>query len=282
MSLPEDPATHAPLTTLLRGRYRPWWARPAAVSLWVTLGVLGAVMGWPLLRAPDTGSASTAATGRGQGLPWQVRPDGAGGSEVFNLPLGRATLADVERLWGQDLKVALIAAPGQPPALEAYVEGFQASFVTGKLVVAFEAEPGWLADAWTRAPRRDIGAGAVRQHELSMDDLAVARSLPVAALSFVPSARLDEATVQQRFGAAPERHLGPAGEVQLFYPALGVAIALPPAQGEDAASKALIQYVPPAAFEARLRGPLLAAVAAQAASAGASAEAVGTAGAPGH
>lgn len=258
---PSSPAsTGSPLT-----RRCSWWARPSLLSLAVVVVLLTVAMVWPLLRggASDAGTAAMA----GQGLPWQIRTDGAGGSQVFGLRLGRDTLADVERLWGGDLRVTLIAAPGQAPALEGYVEGFQASFVTGKLVIAFQADPGWLAKAWDRSPRHDIGEGAVRQHELAMEDLALARSQPLIALSFVPAARLDEATVLARFGASPERHTGPAGELQLLYADQGVAIALPPPEGEAARSKALIQYVAPADFDARLRQPLLAAAAAAAASA---------------
>lgn len=242
-----------------------WWLRPPVLALLITLGLLAATLSWPLLRwwwAPPPAAEAPA-----QGLPWQIQPDGQGGSRVFGLPLGTATLREVELLWNQDLKVALIAARGQTPALEAYVETFRAGFVTGKLVVALQPPAGWTAQAWERSPRGEVnaaqgGSGTVRQRELAPEDRLQARDWPVAALSFVPSARLDEATVLQRFGPGAERHAGPDGVVQLLYPALGVAVALPPAEGETARSRALIQYVAPRDFEARLRAPLAAAAAA--------------------
>jgi hypothetical protein len=98
----------------------------------------------------------------------------------------------------------------------------------------------------------------VRRRELTPDDWAEARRFRVAALSFLPSARLDEATVALRFGPPGERHTDSSGGVQLLYPAIGVAVALPPAAGEGSRARSVIQYVPPRDFERRLRAPLLA------------------------
>jgi hypothetical protein len=93
-----------------------------------------------------------------------------------------------------------------PPALEAYVESFQAGFVNGKLVLAFAAEPGWLIEALARSPRRELaGDGTARRHALAEADLTQAQGLPLAALAFRPAARLDEATVVARFGPPAER-----------------------------------------------------------------------------
>lgn len=230
-----------------------WWRRPSVLALLITVGLLGSALAWPLLQAWSGGPERSVPV---QGLPWQVTADGAGGSEVFGLALGQATLADVEARWGHDLVVALIAAPGQAPALEAFVEGFQAAFVTGKLVVAFDADLAWVVRARDRSTRSEIGEGAVRKHELAPDDRGDARRLRVAALSFVPSARLDEAAVLQRFGPAAERITGPDGELHLLFPDRGVAVVLPPATGDMVKARSLIQYVAPAQFEERLALPL--------------------------
>jgi hypothetical protein len=223
------------------------------LSLVAVVLLLALSLAWPWLSRPaDAGALASAE----RGLPWQVRADGAGGSEVFGLSLGRATLADVQARWGHDLVVALIAAPGQAPALEAYVEGFQAGYVTGKLVLAVEADPAWLARARGRSTKSEVGEGAVRRSGLTPDDLADAMRLPLAGMGLLPSARLDEAVVTLRFGAAAERLVGPTGELHLLYPVLGVAVALPPAEGEGARARSLIQYVAPRDFERRLRQPL--------------------------
>lgn len=239
-----------------------WWRSPPVLALLITVLLLAAALAWPLLRWH---LAPPAAVSAEQGLPWQVQADGRGGSTVFGLHLGAATLAEVEQRWGQDLKVALISSQGQAPALEAYVESFQAAYVSGKLVLTLAADPDWCRRAWDRSPRGEVDAGreaAVRRRALSVEDLDRARRMPVASLAFIPAARLDEATVVQRFGPPSERHTGVGGVLQLLYAARGVAVALPPAEGDSARARPVIQYVPPRDFERLLRVPLRAASAA--------------------
>ena len=267
--MPDLPETSTvpppPADTGSRAAPGPWWRRPWALSLWTVLLLLGAAMAWPLWLAWQ-GPGSGVGTGPGpdaralapDDLPWQVRPAG-GGSQVFGLRLGAGTLADAQARFGDRLRVGLMQPQGEAvPALEGYVESLQAGFVTGRLVLAFERPAAWRQAALARSTRSEVGEGGrSRWHGLAPDDLPEARQAALVGLSFLPSAQLDEATLVQRFGPPAERLLGPAGEVQLLYPALGVAIALPPA--DAARARAVIQYVAPSAFEDRLRGPLRAA-----------------------
>jgi hypothetical protein len=246
-------------------------AKKPLSPLLLALGLAGALLlaglGWPLLHglsAPAPTTAPTAAPDAG--LPWQVQINGAGASQVFGLSLGQATrLADVQARFPEDLSVALVAPNGQAPTLEAYVESFRAGFITGKLVLAFAADAAWLEQARARSPGHQISdEGRSRRYKLAAQDQPQAAQAPLLALSFLPSARLDEAAVTPRFGAPTERITGPQGELHLLYPATGVAIVLPPAQGDAASAKAVIQYVAPQQFAARVRAPLLAALAASA------------------
>jgi hypothetical protein len=191
------------------------------------------------------------------GLPWQIETDAAGGSQVFGLALGRTSLAEVQMRFADRVRIGLVTATEQAPSLEAYVETFEAGFITGKLVLSFDADPVFLREAQARAPKSEVGGdGRSRRYGLAADDLERLRSARLTGLAFLPSARLDEAVVIQRFGAPAERLQGASGELQLLYPAQGLAIALPPAEGELAKAKPVMQYTAPAQFEERLRAPL--------------------------
>ena len=253
-----------PDTSAASGATRAWWARPWLISLVVVLALLGLALAWPLLRP---GQAPAAGHSEPGGLPWQVKTDGQGGSLVFGLRLGSGRLGEVEARFGDNLRVGLIQPMGTSSAsLEGFVETFQAGFVTGRLVLAFEAEPAWLAAALARAPRNEVGEGGrTRRHGLASDDLPQARQAPLVGLTFLPAARLDETTLVQRFGEPTERLTGPAGELQLLYPALGVAVAVPATGDAGEKTRVVIQYVAPRDFERRLRAPLRAALAASAA-----------------
>lgn len=236
-----------------------WWARPPVVALLVTLLLLALPLSWSMWRAAVDSSAPSPEA---QGLPWQIRLlDGsgdAGGSEVFALRPGRTTLAQVMQRFGDDARLALADSPSQALALEAFVESFEAGAVQGKLVLVFDADAAWLDGARARATRHErAGDGTATRHALAEPDLAQARSLPLVSITFLPAARLDEATLTARFGAPAQRVPGAQGEVQLLYPALGVAITVPPQEGELARAKAVIQYVAPRDFDSRLRSPLM-------------------------
>ena len=213
----------------LHGAKKAWWQRPSVLSLATVLLLLAAALGWSFWRGQTAAPAAAGAQGV---LPWQVGANADGTSQVLGLTLGTSTLADVQARFPDDLNVGLIAPNGQAASLEAFVDSFRAGFVTGKLVLAFEADAGWLQRARERSPRNEVGEGGrSRRYRLADDDGDQARAARVVALALLPSARLDEAVVTQRFGTPAERHIGGAGEVQLLYPALGVAVALPPAEG---------------------------------------------------
>ena len=237
---------------------RPWWQRPSVVSLLVVLLVLAATIGWSMY----VGLKDEQRQALAHGLPWQVEPDGQGGSRVFGLRLGQDRLDEVQARLGDELTTGVMVAQGGAPALEGFVESLRAGFVTGRLVAAFDADPAWLQAARERAPGNDVGEGGrSRRYKLTADDRQTAGRARLLALAYLPAVRLDAEMVRQRFGEPAERVPGPAGETQWLYPDLGVAVVLPPERGEQAGARSVIQYVAPRDFDARLRAPLRAAAA---------------------
>ena len=93
------------------------------------------------------------------------------------------------------------------------------------------------------------------------DDRREALRSAIAGLSFLPANRLDQATLDARFGMPAERLVTPDGVSHALYPERGLAVAWDAALG-----KAVLQMVPGADAERRLRQPLLAAISASAAS----------------
>ena len=229
----------------------------------VVLGVIafialaiGAPLLWQSWRPASPSAGPTAVHGATTGAPWQIRLDAAGGSEVFGLGLGRSTLADAAQLWpGEPLQVALVRSPTGELSLEAYLESVQASGVNGKLLLGV-LMPADVAGRWAERSTRDtpLASGAHRL-ALQHDDAEQARARPIDSLLFLPAARLDEATLVERFGAPAERLATADGLVHLLYPERGLAISL----ADSGRQRNVLQYVAPRDF-ARLRAPLLAAL----------------------
>lgn len=235
----------------------------------IVLGLLAGVLLLlvALLIAPllMSGSERPSPDQPGAGpLPWQIelRPDGA--LRVMGLQLGgdgASTLDDAQARWpGEVLKVALLANADGSLAVEGYLESIQVGALQGKLVLAVAVEPHKLETWAQRAIGGEPRPSGARQASLHSGDLAEARRRPLAALVFLPAARLDEATVVQRFGPEPQRIETADGALHLLYPARGVAITLDP-KGRE---RPVLQYVAPAEFQRRLLAPLQAAIAASA------------------
>ena len=182
-------------------------------------------------------------------LPWQIEVDGQGGSRVFGLQPGVSTLAEVRRRFGDDLEVAIIAAPDEVGLLEGYVAQVPLGFVLARVIVTVDAEKSRILAMRERALKAEHMESTTRKIKLHPDDLAAADNMQVKAISIIPTVNLDEATVIQRFGQPGERV--PLGDkrVHLLYPDKGLDVVI------DADGKELLQYVAPRQF-ALLREPL--------------------------
>jgi hypothetical protein len=220
-----------------------------------TLAFMGiALLGpwaWQQLRGqPPAPQAESAPT-----LPWQVTPLGDGLAEVFGVVIGRDPIARIARRWPAEvaeMKVALVRDPQGTFTTEAYLETVRAGFIQGRLVLTGAADAAtmqrWAEHATAREPQP---SGSYRL-TLRAEEADQARQTPIVALTFLPAARIDEATAVERFGPATERLTTADGLVHLLYPARGLVVSLDP-QGRG---KPVMHYVAPKDFT-RLSAPLV-------------------------
>jgi hypothetical protein len=227
---------------------------PIWIALGAGLAVLLIAMAMPLWHMLG-GRAETAQVLRPasvSGLPWQVAATGDGRSQVFGLTLGDSRLVDVAQRFGDALQLALVARVDEVGTLEALVDPMSAGFVSGRLVVGFDVPEAALRRWRAGSLDSSVMAGGVRRFRLRGDHLAEASGMAVASLSFIPSVRLSEADVRERFGPPAESRALADQTLALLYPDRGLLALV------QSGSRGLLQYVAPAAFDARLRAPLAA------------------------
>ena len=145
-----------------------------------------------LLLSPDNEQAEEPLTG----LPWQIDSLPDGSSRVFGITPGQSTLGDVVELLGDDMQLAIIAAPGESGDLEMYYSHYSASIITGKLILVAEI----AADTLMQLQERAFRDGGTRRYRLHPDDLPLAWRAPVKSIIFLPSLNLDEEIAHNRFG----------------------------------------------------------------------------------
>lgn len=208
-----------------------------ALLLTVLMLLLTLALQW-LLPAGPVGTEGNAMP-----PPWRIEKLADGHTRVLGLVPGVSTLDEARQLFGAELSVAVIAAPDETGALEAYHDGVNAGPITGKLVLTIDATPETVTAIKQRAAKSEYMESSTRKYRLAAADLEAVQRLPIRAIGFIPSARLDAATLEQRFGRPVER-LHPATESEhLLYPDLGLDVAV------NAKGKALLQYVAPARFD---------------------------------
>jgi len=187
------------------------------------------------------------------GLPWQIEVLRNGSSMVMGLTLAHdghgSTLQDAFDQWGQGMEIAIVAAPGEDGTLEAFVDPATAGFIMGKAVITARIATSEILAMRERAVKSEFMESTTRKYTLSAADRQTAMKAPIQALSFIPQANLDEATILARFGRPAERVRSNEHVEHFLYAGKGLDLAL------DTEGKELLQYVAPANFES-LRAPL--------------------------
>jgi hypothetical protein len=174
------------------------------------------------------------------GLPWQIDILPGGDTRVFGIVPGRTTLGEAIQQLGDDMELAIIAAPRETGTLEAYYSHHSFGPITGKLILVMDIDPGELAALRERA-FQDRGT---RRHHLDPGDLPAAYRAPVKVINFMPSFNLDEEIAQARFGTPAEIIQVHAGQKHLLYPDKGLDLIL------SADGKEVLQYLSPGEFSA--------------------------------
>lgn len=175
-------------------------------------------------------------------LPWQIAVQADGGSRVFDLDLGHATLADAVNKFGGLEGLALFEPAHRPSVLEAYFGNVMLGPLKAKIVVALEADEASLAQLRASATERKGSPSGDWKYPLSdAPEAHMARRLRVIA--YVPAtSRLDRDFFRQRYGEPAAWLQETEQAVSWFYPRLGLSILI------DDEAREVLEYVPPRDF----------------------------------
>lgn len=213
-------------------------------ALLITLALLALLSLPQFFRSPPGADATNTTTP----MPWQIDTLADGNTRVFGLTLAHSTLADARTAFAAAPAIAIVGRRDEPGSLEAFFDGVRLGPLTGRIVLTLHVDSTTLTAMRARAVKTEHMDSAMLRSTLADADQALVERLPIAAIVFVPGARLDEATLVERFGAPTER-LVRDDVTHLLYPSFGLDIA------RDARGRVQLQYVAPARFDA-LRAPL--------------------------
>lgn len=175
-------------------------------------------------------------------LPWQITLNDDGGSRVFDLDLGKATLADAMHKFGGLEALALFEPASGRPSLEAFFGNVQFGPLQAKVVAKLEASDEELQAILARSTKREGSPSGDWKHPLP-DAPKDHMQRRVTAITYVPATRgLDAEFFRSRFGE-PTAWIAESEEaVSWFYPDKGLSILI------DNDSREILEYLPPRDF----------------------------------
>lgn len=176
-------------------------------------------------------------------MPWQiqVRPDG--GSRVFDLELGRATLDDARGKFGAVENFAIFERDADHSDLEAYFGDVGFGMLQAKVVVKLQAEESERRQMMEQARGREASPSGDWKYPLPLASGEHLGGRLVTAISYVPSHRgLDRAFFEQRFGTPAYTLTENEHAVSWFYPDKGVSILI------DDKGREVLEYLAPRDF----------------------------------
>ncbi len=203
------------------------------IFFWVlslTLVALALALVLPGGRAPDPNPK----------LPWDIKVDGTGVSEVFGLKLGSSTLQEARDILQDSGKVSLFVTKAGKPELEAYFERIFLSGLKADFVLVLEADEEILQQIHDRGRRISRTTEITRKVEIATEDQLLVATFPIKLINYIPQANLEAELLSSRFGE-PLQKIPEAetGVIHWVYPEIGLSIGLNPD------GKEVFQYAPP-------------------------------------
>lgn len=181
--------------------------------------------------------------------PWQITVLSDGSSRIFGIDLGVTSVLEAKQRLGQDPKVGLFENPNGALSLELFYKEFSRAGLSGRLVLTVAADKAELEAFKRSAIKRTKLESGVLQYRLDAQALTAIESRPVAAMTYVPYADLEEDVIVARFGEPAEKIRSHEQAQHWLYPDKGLDLIV------NEVGKEILQYVPPAEFD-RLVKPL--------------------------
>jgi hypothetical protein len=203
------------------------------------LAIVAAFLGLFYLLAPPPGPD---AIQHRTDLPWQVDVEPDGTSRVFDLHLGRATLADAMAKFGGVEGLAVFEPKHGDMALEAFFGNVQFGPLQAKVIVRLAAGDDELAMLRDTATRREGSPSGDWKYQLA-DGPAAHRDRLLDGISYIPGTRgLDAGFFRERFGEPAAWLQESEQAVSWFYPDIGLSVLI------DGKAREALEYRAPRDF----------------------------------
>lgn len=195
------------------------------IGLFVAVVGVGALMFIPSTQAPAP-------------MPWEITIMPDGNSKVFDIHLGKTTFRQAQQIFSQYAKTAIFTEDGKEPSVEAFFDSINLAGLSAKLVLNLAASEEQITTMLSQALEAKLQPSGARRYQLQSRDHATLLDAPIIAITYIPSVRLDETMIRNRFGEPNSiSTTSESIDTKIWdYSATGLTIRLNPAE------KTIIQY----------------------------------------
>ena len=182
---------------------------------------------------------------RDQSLPWQISPTSEGSIKVFNLTLGKSTIADAITRFNEVSELSMFVSPQGKHAVEIFFNQTSLAGLRAKIILTAALSETEMKAMFSRGTRISTLGDGSRKVTLHPNDIEQIKYSAIAVLTYLPKAKLDNELLLTHFGE-PNRRIGEKKSpiIHWLYPSQGLDIALNTEEG-----KAVFQYLSPRDFE---------------------------------
>lgn len=175
-------------------------------------------------------------------LPWIIETDNQGGSRVFGLEIGTATVRQAQILFNDEAKLAVFEDRNGKRSLEAFFNYTQIAGLQAHITLTLQATPDMLETLTSQAIEKKAQASNSYKLLLPAGLNETLLDHPFNSLTYQPKISIAPDILQARFGQPDTVILTGETIQQWLYPAKGLSLLV----AENA--KPVFQYVRPDQF----------------------------------
>lgn len=149
--------------------------------------------------------------------------------EVMGVHLGTTTYGEIQQLWREAGEVALFISDHEPISAEVFFDSINLGGLSARVVVNLLLDQATLQSMAERASSAKLQPSGARRYDPAFDDKQDLLAAPAFAMTYIPSVRLDEEMLRNRFGEPEQVAQEPETTATIWhYPQYGLTIRLHP------------------------------------------------------
>lgn len=136
--------------------------------------------------------------------PWEITTMPDEQIEVMGVHLGTTTYAEIQQLWREVGEVALFISENERITAEVFFESINLGGLSARIVLNLQVDHEELTSMAARAASAKLQPSGARRYDPAYDDKQRLLAAPATAITYIPTVRLDEEMVRNRFGEPAE------------------------------------------------------------------------------